>query len=102
LPPIKEVSACAAKFGALSIENDIFTWSSDFLEKIEGKAESNLSVGANFGHVIDHLGRLHVWGNFDNKKTQDRRPKLQLVDSLSKFKCLDVYSGGQFAFGIFE
>ena len=69
-----------------------------------------ISVGSDFGHIIDTQGNLYGWGNNKNGElgTSDTYPRRQLtqVRVFNKYKqylrCTNIYNGHSFSFALFE
>ena len=70
----------------------------------------NLSIGLDFGHVIDQDDNLHGWGNNKNGElgSGDSYPRVKLSQirifnsQKSYMRCKEVFHGNNFAFGLFE
>jgi hypothetical protein len=69
-----------------------------------------LTIGQDFGHVIDQFGNLYGWGQnrFGELGTGDCFPKNKLTqvrvfnDSKQYMRCKKVYNGQSFTLGLFE
>lgn len=115
---VKEVAVCDTNYVVLTQCNNIYEWmedKSDTFRKIENSFDkvaqfSYLSVGAEFGHVVDQDRNLYGWGNNKNGElgTGDSypRPKLSQVRIFNNEKqymrCFQVFAGPNHAIAVFE
>ena len=118
LPEVKEIAAFGDQFAVLTSSSTIYTWTSSKsasmqpleCEQMKSTHFSQLTVGSDFGHVIDEEGNLYGWGNNKNGElgTSDSYPRTKLAqvrifNNVQQYmRCCRIFSGHSFSFGLFE
>lgn len=118
LPEVTEIAAYGDHFAALTSSNTIFSCASGQFhsmqplecEQMKAVHLRRLTVGSDFGHVIDEEGNLYGWGNNKNGElgTSDSYPRTKLAQvrifnsEQQYMRCYKIFSGHAFSFGLFE
>ena len=114
---VKEIAAYESHYACLDTLNNIYTWGEDgIVQKLEKEANKStlhfckLTIGQDFGHVTDQYGNLHGWGNNKNGELgsgdsypRNKLSQIRIFNSSKQYmRCKNVFSGSNFAFGLFE
>lgn len=102
----------------MTFDNLVFTWSEGGhfnlqIMEIEAKNSvmlSRLSLGSDFGHVVDEESNLYGWGNNKNGElgTGDSYPRYKVSqirifnEQRQYMRCHHIFSGHSFCMGLFE